>query len=132
MSGVKRWGKMALAIAVVVGAIYFIAFHWERFISDFYPLDKATVSPNLLASVIQWAIILVAVSLFYPPWRKAIERFAGLRIDSLKEHVSAEHDALHEKLDHLMAHHPRKEVREFEPEVNRPNRPSDDQATPQR
>ena len=121
MSGLKNsWGKLLLAIAAVLGAAYFIVFHWNRFVSDFYPLDKSTVAPNILASVVQYAILLVAAYLLYPPFRRAVNKWMTGHVDSLKTHISAEHDALHEKLDHLIAHHSNAAGRDFTATKARP------------
>ena len=95
----KKWyaGVAALAI-VVVGAFVFHG----RLGADFWPLDSSRVGPNLVASVVQWAIIALVVYVAYPPFRKAMEQIA--------HKANAE---LHEKLDrnfaaaqHIAKHHP--------------------------
>lgn len=101
----KHW-KKALAVILLGLIIYFMVFHWGRFLTDFWPPDKATVGPNILASLIQWAVILIAVALIYPPTRRAIERYVQSHVDSIKSHVSEEHKLVHEKMDHIIRHHP--------------------------
>lgn len=116
---VKNW-KPILAIVAVAALIYYMAFHWGRFLLDFWPIDSSRVGPNLLASVVQYAIILITVALLYPPARRAIEKYLKRHVNEIKHHVSAEHDALHEKLDHMMKHHAKAEVRNFTPTKERP------------
>ena len=64
----KAWGAV-IALAAIV---YFMVFHWGRFLADFWPLDGSRVGPNLVASVVQWALIAIAVALLYPPARRAM------------------------------------------------------------
>ena len=64
------------------------------------------VGPNLVASVVQWALIAIVVALLYPPARRAIEKFAQRHVESIKDHVSAEHAAVHAKMDHIIKFHP--------------------------
>jgi hypothetical protein len=119
MSGLSKYWKPAVAVVLVGGIVWFTVCYWDRFLSDFWPIDKATVSPNLLASVIQWAVILIIVSLLYPPWRRAIERFASRHVDSIKQHLSSEHEKLHAKLDimHAKQNHIIKNTRSIPNEV---------------
>jgi large-conductance mechanosensitive channel len=94
----KRWAGLVALVLVIVSVVL-----WHgRFSADFYPLDSSRVGPNLVASVVQWAIIALVVYLAYPPVRKAIDR-------AVKKHT----DELHEKLDknakllrHVIEHHP--------------------------
>ena len=95
----SNWKKIT-AVVLLLAVVYFVVFHWNRFRGDFWPLDKATVSPNLLASVIQWAIIFIFLALLYPPFRRWVEKVGRGAIDEVKNHVSAEHAKLHERLDH--------------------------------
>jgi hypothetical protein len=99
MSGLKNWYKLGLAIAAVLGAAYFIIFHWSRFVQDFYPLDASRVAPNIVASIVQYAILLVAGYLLYPPIRRAVNRYVAGHVKDIKTHISAENKAIHEKLD---------------------------------
>ena len=98
MKNWKAWGAL-IALAALV---YFMAFHWSRFLADFWPLDASRIAPNVVASVVQWALIAIAVALLYPPARRAIERFAQRHVESIKEHVSAEQAHLHAKMDHII------------------------------
>ena len=59
----KKW----IALAGLFAAVYFVAFHWGRFVQDFYPLDASRVAPNILASVVQYVILGVGAYLLYPP-----------------------------------------------------------------
>ena len=92
------------SVAVALSSAAFIWLDWSRFVSDFWPLDKSSVGPNLVASVVQWAIILVAASLIYPPTRRAIDKYVKRHFESVKAHVTSGHNELHAKLDHIIYH----------------------------
>lgn len=79
----------------------------------FWPSDKGN-GPEALTQTVIYATIAV---LLVPPVRKAIERFAKRHAESIKAHVSAEHAAVHEKLDHIIRYHP--DIPDFVP----PDRP---------
>ena len=91
--------KVYLAAAMVVALVLLGIFWHARLTADFWPPDRSAVGPNLVASVIQWALVLIVASLVYPPLRKAIDRWATAKFHSA-------HDALHSKLDHIIRHHP--------------------------
>jgi TRAP-type uncharacterized transport system fused permease subunit len=99
MSGLKNWWKPTLAVIAVIAILYYMIFHWSRFVADFYPFDASRISPNLVASVVQYAVLLVAAYLLYPPFKRAVDAFATKHVDSIKNHVSAEHKKLHDRLD---------------------------------
>jgi hypothetical protein len=109
--------KVALAACLLVGIVFWVIFGWHRFLDDFWPIDASRIAPNIVAGAVQWAIILIAAALLYPPIRRAIDAYVTGHVQSLKAHVSAEHDALHEKLDHLIRH---SNVPDFEPTSIRP------------
>ncbi len=94
----KRWAGLLALVTVVVLLIFFHG----RVGADFWPLDASRVGPNLVASVVQWAVIALVVYLAYPPIRKRIDI-------AVKKHTAE----LHEKLDHnakmlahIVKHHP--------------------------
>jgi hypothetical protein len=64
---------------------------WDHIYHDFWPLDASRVGPNLVAAVVQWLLVGLIASVFYPPLRHWIER---------------ELDHLHVKLDHAIQHNP--------------------------
>lgn len=88
---------------MLVALIYFMVFHWGRFLSDFWPLDRSIVGPNLVASIVQYAFLAILLVLLYPPLRKAVEKFATRHVESIKQHVTDEHKKLHDKLDIMHA-----------------------------
>jgi hypothetical protein len=90
----KKWaGILALAL-VIIGIIF-----WHgRLAADFWPLDASRVGPNLVASVVQWAIVALVVYLAYPPIRRRID--AELK----KAHEKLDHNA--KLLAHIVKHHP--------------------------
>ena len=78
--------------------------HWD-WISNLWfnyawSSDKGNGPEAIQQTIIYAAIAVVLI----PPIRKAIERFAKRHVDSIKAHAAAEHDALHEKLDHIIHH----------------------------
>jgi hypothetical protein len=94
----KNW-KLWVAVVGVLGAIYFVVFHWSRFVSDFYPLDKSSVAPNIVASAVQFILIAIAAYLLYPPLKRAVDAYARRHLEEIKAHVSAEHAKIHARLD---------------------------------
>jgi hypothetical protein len=67
--------------------------------------------PEAIAQTIVYGLIAIAV---IPPARHFVER----HVDSIKAHVSAEHDAMHEHLDHIIRHSP--DIPDFVPTKERP------------
>jgi Tfp pilus assembly protein PilE len=56
--------------------------------------------PGDVVATLIWVIIAAIVTtIFYPPLRKAVERF-------VKRHLEAGTAELHAKLDHIIEHHP--------------------------
>jgi len=102
----KHW-KAISAFIMLLALLYFMIFHWGRFLADFWPFDASRVGPNLVASVVQYALLAILFVLLYPPARRAVERFALRHAKDIKDHVSAEHKRLHDKLAHheVMAKH---------------------------
>lgn len=92
---VKVWTAVGLLIALVMIMVFWHA----RMAADFWPIDASRVGPNLVASVIQWALILIAASLLYPPIRRAIDKW-------VKNHLKSANQELHNKIDHIIKHHP--------------------------
>ena len=99
----KNW-KAWVAIAGLLGAIYFVVFHWGRFVQDFYPFDASRVAPNILASVVQYILLGIAAYLLYPPLKRAVDAYAHKHIDELKAHISTEHARIHQRMDALHKH----------------------------
>ena len=98
MSGLKNW-KVVVPVIGLLGAIYFIAFHWGRFVQDFYPLDASRIAPNILASLVQYILLGIAAYLLYPPVKRAVNNFAKRHVASIKHHISDENKAIHARLD---------------------------------
>ena len=64
---------------------------WDHLYNDFWPIDSSRIMPNILASIVQWVVIGVVATVFYPPFRQWVER---------------ELDHLHAKIDHVIKHNP--------------------------
>jgi uncharacterized membrane protein YccC len=108
--------KKAIATAFMV-VLVIVLFVWhDRLHADFWPLDSSRVGPNLVASVVQWAIVLVVAALLWPPTRRRIHRFADqklctihVKLNTALDHHEAAHEELselHRKMDHIIQHHP--------------------------
>ena len=81
----------AAVLAAGILAAVFVQGFAVRVGADLWPPDRSYVGPNLVASIIQWAIVAIVVAIVYPPFRKWVER---------------ELDHVHQKLDHVIKHHP--------------------------
>jgi hypothetical protein len=65
-----------------------------------WPAGGSGGIPGDVVATLIWVIIAaIATTIFYPPFRKALEKF-------VKRHLQAETAELHAKLDHIIAHHP--------------------------
>jgi pentose-5-phosphate-3-epimerase len=114
-----------LAIVFLLGwlaAIFgYIFDDWwrHRIIEDFWPIDNSTLSPNLVATVIQYAIIIVTVVLAYPPARDFFKReFAKASAERAAHHdeATAHRDELLRHVQHIIKHHP--DIPPLEPKMN--------------
>ena len=84
-----------LVAAAIIGGLFYLGvwvFGWNRMVSDFWPVDKGTVSPNLLASLIVGTIVTLFTTVFYKPAQRAISNWFHRR-----------NAALHAKLDASIA-----------------------------
>jgi len=95
-----RWQRW-MAGGLLVAAVLWVIFDWPRFVSDFYPPDKSSVGPNLLASLVQAVFILIVLALIYPPTRHWIERAIESHAHELKSHVKEEMAEVHAKMADL-------------------------------
>jgi hypothetical protein len=82
--GVVRKLAALLVFAAAVAAV--IVFR-SRISADFWPLDSSRVGPNLVASIVQWAVIFIAAVLLYPPWRRRLHRLIDAKLKPLHEHA---------------------------------------------
>jgi hypothetical protein len=105
----KRYGHLLVVafcvatLLVVLGLA--IGDHWfnQRLLSDFWPIDKSTVAPNILASIIIFDVVTLAAALFYPPFKHALD--AGLSkhvVGPIHKKLDAQHQ---ERLDQAERHH---------------------------
>ena len=96
-----RWQKITALSVAVVDLILVIAFR-SRLSADFWPPDNARIAPNIVASIVQAQVVLIAAALLWPPLRRAIHQ-------AITAHLAPLHDShieLHAKLDHIIHHHP--------------------------
>ncbi len=87
---VPRWQKLvAVGIYVLLAAVLVI-FH-SRLGADFWPPDAARVAPNILAAVVQAAVVFPIVALIWPPTRRRIHRFADAKLAGVHARLDAHH-----------------------------------------
>jgi len=110
--GIPPYQKRIALVALLLNVGLIVLFH-SRLSADFWPPDSARIAPNIVASIVQAEVVLIVAALLWPPTRKKIHAFVDGKADSIKAHVTAHHahasaefDALHEKLDHVIANHP--------------------------
>lgn len=85
-----RWQKLtALATLAFLVAATIIWRH--RVAADFWPPDASRIGPNLIASLIQAAVVLVLVVLLWPPARRAIHRYIVSHTAALHDHLDVLH-----------------------------------------
>ena len=84
--------RAAIGGAVVLLVVVLVIFR-HRLSTDFIPLDRSTVGPNLVAAVIQAVIVGFFTVILYPPWRRAVHRFVDQKLSGI-------HDKLNEARDH--------------------------------
>jgi uncharacterized membrane protein len=108
----KKYGHLvvvAFCLSLLLIVVFWAFFsHWfnQRLLSDFWPIDKSTVAPNLLASLIIFDVATLAAALFYPPFKKLLDRSFQVHKDELKDHITSELSEVHAKMDHIIRHHP--------------------------
>ena len=83
-----RW-KAAGALVLLGAIVYFIVTDWPRFLQDFWPVDASRIAPNIVASIVQWAVVLIIAALLYPPTRRMIKRAADETLHRHLEHHRA-------------------------------------------
>lgn len=125
---VRAW-QWAVGAALLVGVALFLTLDWHRFLADFIPPDASRVGPNMVASVLTWAFVLVVAVLVWPPARRRLHRFIDEKTAPLHEHLAAirAHHAAHaetldevrRRLDHIITHDP--DIPDLPPQ-----RPADD------
>jgi hypothetical protein len=65
-----------------------------------WPAGGSGGIPGDVVATLIWVILAaIATTIFYPPVRKAVEKF-------VKRHIEAGTAELHAKLDHIIEHHP--------------------------
>lgn len=82
---VPRWQKLLAAAVVIALVVIVVVFH-DRLGADFWPLDSSRIGPNLLASLIQAAVLLLVAALLWPPTRRWLHRFIDHKLSPLRWH----------------------------------------------
>ena len=92
-----RW-RVLLALAVLAGFALAIVVFRSRLGTDFWPIDRSPVGPNIVASVIVWGSVLILGVLVYPPIRRRLER-------ATEQFADRKLEAVHQRFDELHARH---------------------------
>lgn len=92
-------GALALGVLfVLIWATVYPTFA-NRLHSDFWPIDRSYIAPNIVAAIVQAVVVVIALSLFYPPFRHALERFFTRHKADLTDHTEKVMKAMHAKMD---------------------------------
>src|ERR1700733_12949880 len=84
----KKLGALGLLLVIVLAVVL-----WHgRFHADFIPLDRSSVGPNIVASILTWAFIVVCSVLLYPPWRRRAHAFIDKKLAPIHEHFQKQKD----------------------------------------
>ena len=87
----------------------------DRLGADLWPPDSSRIAPNIVAGIVQWAVILIVVALIWPPTRRRLERaahrFADRKLEAvhagiatLREHHARHHADMQALREELQAH----------------------------
>ena len=92
--------KFIIAVVVIVLialTISAVLVPWiaHRLHQDFYPPDQSYVGPNLLAGLIQDAVVLVVLACFWKPLKSRLARV-----------LHKVNEPIHAKLNHIIYNHP--------------------------
>ena len=63
------------------------------------------MAPNILASLIQWAVLFLAAVLIWPPTRRRLHRFVDRRLEPVHAHLTTlrqHHEASAARQEHLI------------------------------
>ena len=101
---IPLWQKVSASVVAIL-TIAVVAIFWSRIGPDFWPPDASRIAPNILASVIQWAIVLMAAALLWPPTRRRIHRFVSRHTEPLHQHYEEIKQHHEEKMRQAEKHH---------------------------
>jgi hypothetical protein len=87
---IPRWQKIAAVGVYVLLVAASVVFH-SRLTADMWPPDASRIAPNLVASVLQAAIVFPFLVLLWPPTRRRLHRFADLKLRSVHDKLDARH-----------------------------------------
>ena len=108
----KKYGHLLVVVfclsllAAVLAWALASHWFWLRLQSDFWPVDKSTVAPNILASIIIFDVVTLAAALFYPPFKKALDRTFSRHTKTITSHVTVGNDEVLRHLQHIIKNHP--------------------------
>lgn len=93
------WQKVAASVVAIALIVTLVVVTWGRLGGDFWPPDRSFIGPNIVASTLTWAFVVVVTVLIWPPTRRRLQRFIE---DKVEKPFRAAHKALH---DHHEQHH---------------------------
>jgi len=111
---------IVVAIPIITIALLSWLLHWSwlpnLWFNYAWSSDKGNGPEALQQTIVYGAIAVILV----PPIRHALERFAQRHVDAIKQHVSDEHDIMHEHIAHFLKHKDNPNPPPFVPTKERP------------
>ena len=101
---IPRWQKLTAA-GVLIAIVAIVVIFRNRISPDFWPIDGGRVSPNILASLIQWAVLFLAAVLIWPPTRRRLHRFVDRKLEPVHAHLTHlrhHHEASAKRQEHII------------------------------
>jgi hypothetical protein len=95
---------LLVGVPLLIVAILSWSLHWDWASNLWFGYTWPSLKGNGPEALVQTIVYAGVAVILIPPVRKAIEKFAKRHVNAIKAHVSAEHDALHEKIDHIIKH----------------------------
>lgn len=97
---IPLWSKLT-AVGIYVALVLVIVLARDRLHADLWPLDASRVAPNILASVIQAAVLFPVAVLIWPPTRRRIHRFMDSKLKALEAHQAEHNTWVHQTLHRM-------------------------------
>jgi hypothetical protein len=116
MNEVPKWQRVTALVVLIVSVAALVIFR-DRLTADFWPPDRSFIGPNIVASIVQWSVVVMVAALLWPPTRRRIQGFVTGHLKPLHDNhaeLLAEHAEMKRMLHHIIKHHP--EIPDLPPE----------------
>lgn len=125
---INRTALVVFAIAtIVVTIVLSLAFPWfgSRLKSDFWPIDRSFISPNITATVVQVIFYTFLAALIFDPVRRLLNKIVTRHKVDILDQIRNHHTVIAEKhekqqnellnhMKHIIEHHP--DIPAYEPD----------------